>query len=382
VVEAVEECKRMKIFVLPPDINNSDTKFTIEENIKSLDSRAIRFGLSAIKNVGEAAIAAIFSARSSGEFTSFTDFCFRVDSQKVNRKVLESLIKSGSLDTFGRRSAMLSALDKIRELGTSISRLKSSGQESLFGDSEKSNTEDHLPDMQEFEKTKKLEMEKELLGFYLTEHPHAEKLSQIGNVVSHRISQLYADDYSNQVVSIGGIIESCRQVMTKNGNLPMCFAKISDLGKSIEATVFPRVYAVTSDVWRPDNLVVLSGKVEPLAFSPEEESDGLKKTITMVVNSAAIFTGPDTRLPQISSSPNVVNRQNEIHHPRVISIYIPKNSPSSKLVSLNSLLQHHKGDTQAQLVFAANGSTRSVPLPYGLDWNNDLKQEIDSLLNN
>ncbi len=381
VVEAVEECKRMKIFVLPPDINHSDTKFTIEENVKSLDSRAIRFGLSAIKNVGEAAIAAIFSARSSGEFISFTDFCLRVDSQKVNRKVLESLIKSGSMDAFGRRSAMLSALDKIRELGTSISKLKSSGQESLFGDSDRPNTDDHLPEMEEFEKTKKLEMEKELLGFYLTEHPHAEKLSQIGNVVSHRISQLYAEDYSNQTVSIGGIIESCRQVMTKNGNLPMCFAKISDLGKSIEATVFPRVYAVTTDVWRPDNLVVLSGKVEPLAFSPEEETDNSKKTITMVVNSAAIFTGPDTILPQISSVPNT-NRLPDNHHPRVISIYIPKSTPSARLVSLNSLLQLHKGNSQAQLVFAANGSSRSVPLPYGLDWNEDLKQEIDSLLNN
>ena len=223
-------------------------------------------------------------------------------------------------------------------------------------------------------------MEKELLGFYLTEHPHAEKLSQIGNIVSHRIGQLYAEDYSNQIISLGGIIESCRQVTTKNGNLPMCFAKISDLGKSIEATVFPRVYAATSDVWRPDNLVILSGKVEPMAFSADEEVDNSKKTITIVVNSAAIFTGPDTKLFQLSPSPGL-NHANNNHQPQVISIYIPKSTPSSRLVSLNSLLQSHKGNLPAQLVFAANGSSRSVPLPYGLDWDEDLKQEINSLLN-
>ncbi len=393
VVEAVDECKRINIIVLPPDINNSDTNFTIEDNKDSLDGKAIRFGLSAIKNVGEVAIESILKARIDHKFTSFTDLCLQVDNQKVNRKVLESLIKSGCLDQFGKRSSLLSALDKIRERGTSLSKMKSLGQFSLFGEAENNGISDQLPDIPEFEKKQKLEMEKDLLGFYLTEHPHAEKLAKLGDLVTNRITDLYNEDFSNRAVTLGGIIETCRYVTTKTNNLPMCFAKISDLGRSVEVIVFPRVFAATENVWKTDNLIIFQGRVEPaLAVSDDEDPDNVKKEVSLIVSTAAEFAGPDTVMPFIKNGSQVQNsvrnifpassdhRQSNAKIP--VSIYIPPHTPSSRLVALNSLLQKHQNGQPAELVFTGGSSAKTVTLPYGIAWNESLKTEIDLLLKN
>ncbi|MBI5358348.1 DNA polymerase III subunit alpha [Candidatus Amesbacteria bacterium] len=344
IVEAIEECKRMKIPVLPPDINKSDINFSIDE-------KAIRFGLSAIKNVGDVAINLILEARVVGPFRSLIDFCLRVDSGKVNKKVLESLIKTGAFDQFGNRSAMLSALDRIREMGTSINKLKNSGQSKLFDEEEiGADSKDTFPELEEFEKSQKLAMEKELLGFYLTDHPHSEKLASLSEHVTCRISELYVDNYNGQRVTLGGIVESCRNVTTKAHNQQMCFAKISDLGKSIEVVVFPKVYSISSECWKIDNIILVSGRIE--SKQEEEESES---AITLIVDSAEIFTGKITK---------------------PISIYIPKGLPQAKLVSLNTLLSANKGKTSVELIF----DTKIMPLPYGLFWSQKLEEEIASLL--
>ncbi len=362
VVEAIEECRRMKIKVLSPDVNLSASSFAVGD-------QAIRFGLSAIKNVGGVGIDIILKERAAHEsYKSFTDFCLRVDSQKVNRKVLESLIKSGAMDSFGKRSAQLAALDKVRELGTSISKLKSMGQSALFTDDEELN--DQLPNVDEFEKAQKLAMEKDLLGFYLTEHPHADELAQLGNLVTHRIGELPSGNLSGMRVTVGGIIESCRNVTTKNSNQPMCFCRISDLGRSIEAVVFPKVYAATSGIWQPDKIVILSGKVEMRDVPNEEAEVEVNADVTVIVDSATEFIGPDTRL-HANSSPTP-NSQ--------VTITVPKGFPSAKLVALNNLLSSHKGQTQVNLEFLNNGTAKILPLPYGLDWSTDLQRELSSLL--
>ena len=377
VVEAIEECRRMKIKVLPPDINSSDFGFTIELHVKSLDGRAIRFGLSAIKNVGDIAIKLILEARAKGQFLSLTDFILRVDSQKVNRKVLESLIKAGGLDSFGKRSAMLAALDKIREMGTTLSKLKSMGQGSLFGSDEKSDPSDNFPDIPEFEKQQKLTLEKELLGFYLTEHPHAEKLDLLKSKISVSISNLYLEAHSGQSVITGGIIESCRNVVTRTSNQQMCFARITDLGRYVEVVVFPKIFAATSDVWQTDTVVLVSGRLEVRGSSEsDDENPDTSRDLSLVVESAVAFTGPDTALPQTNNgNGNSINTS-------VVTIEIPSSFPSARLVALNQLLQENKGDKPVQLVFYRNGSSKILPLPYGLDWSEQLKNKIDALLKN
>ncbi len=347
IVEAIDECRRMKISVLTPDINLSQTAF-------SIDGASIRFGLSAIKNVGDVAILIILTARESGPFTSFTDFCLRVDSQKVNRKVLESLIKAGAMDRFGRRAAMLAALDKIRSLGTSISKLKASGQNTLFGTEEKIDHSDSLPEIDEFAKPQLLSMEKELLGFYLTEHPHTDNIALMQSLTTHKISDLYQENLVGQKVTIGGIVESCRKVITKTSNQPMCFARISDLTSSVEAVVFPKIYAASSSAWQPDSLVLVSGRVESRSEDPEADAE-----ITIIVDTASTFP-----ISEISSS----------------SIDIPKGTPQSKLVTLNTLLQSHKGSAPVNLIFHNNDTSKILPLPFGLKWTKDLADQIQVLL--
>ena len=368
VVEAIDECKRIGIHVLPPDINASETNFTIEPDAKSLDNRAIRFGLSAIKNVGTVAISIIFQTRNAGPYTSLTDFCWRVDTQKVNRKVLESLIKAGSLDGFGNRAAMLAALDKIRDMGTSISKMKSLGQESLFGVESQTPINSALPDIPEFDKTQKLGFEKELLGFYLTDHPHAEKLSLLTNHITHSLPDLYHEFPRGQIITTGGLIETCRNVVTKSGGLPMCFAKLSSGGKSVEVVVFPKTYAATPGVWQPDQVILVTGKVESKNENLEDESAENQGDITIIADSAIIFTGEDP--PKSTSTPS----------PTPVTIYIPKNTPQSRLISLNSLLQSHKGSRAAILVFTSSSNSKEIPLPYNLDWTEGLKKQIDDLL--
>ena len=368
IVEAVEECRRMKIAVLTPDINKSQTGFTIEEG------KNIRFGLGAIKNVGEVAIDIILASRQSGPFTSFTDFCLRVDAQKVNRKVLESLTKAGAMDAFGRRAAMLAALDKIRELGTSISKMKSSGQSSLFAeDDSEPDHRDTLPDLAEFEKAQLLAMEKDLLGFYLTEHPMADKLAQIGELVTHRILELHSENLTGQRVTVGGLIEACRNVVTKATNQQMCFATISDLGKTVEVVVFPKVYALNPQLWQVEKVVILSGKVES-RDTTEGENGESEHEITILVDVATEFTGQDTILPHKS-----VERVKPIAV-QPVNIDIPQGTPSSKLISLNTLLAAHKGQIPANLVFYNHSSSRTLPLPYGLSWSEVLAQQIRDLL--
>ncbi len=394
VVEAVEECKRMKIKVLAPDINKSDLDFTLEENAQSVDNRAIRFGFSAIKNVGDVAINLIIESRKEGPFVSLTDFILRVDSQKVNRKVLESLIKAGCMDAFGKRSAMLAALDKIREMGISINKLKDQGQVSLFGEeTEKPDIADNFPDLPELEKEQKLQLEKDLLGFYLTEHPHAARLLETGEFVSHKISDLFTENVSGQTVTIAGIVESVRNVVTKNGNQPMCFARISDLTKSVEVVVFPKVYAISAAAWQTDKLVLVRGKIESRSTADtEEESIDSVGELTLISDSAVEFTGPETKLPPSQNGNGNGYRNGGGQNypsrsaspapmpPPPVSIEIPKGTTQAKLLELNNLLQANKGIQKAELLFLNNGMSKVIPLPYGLKYSSELSTRIKSLL--
>jgi DNA polymerase III alpha subunit len=302
----------------------------------------------------------------------------RVDNQKVNKKVIESLIKSGSMDNFGYRSAMLQGLDKVRETGNIINKIKNTGQKSLFGETTKSDVVDALPNVEEFNKTLKLEMEKEHLGFYLTEHPHAHKLSLIGNFITHRIADLYLENLSQQTVTTGGIIESVRVITTKNTNQQMAFVKLSDLGKNIEAIVFPKTYSSTTPVWKQDNLIILRGKLEYGQTREIDEAGEVLREITMIVSSATEFDGPDTVLPEINSNNNLQFPKKT--NSSMISIYIPPGTTQSQMLKINELLQSHKGSHSCELVFANNGSSRVIPLAFNLNWSEELKSQIDKIL--
>ncbi len=250
----VEECRRMNIPLLPPDINVSDVEFMI-------DKGKIRFGLGAIKNVGEAAIETILAARDSGDkFTSLTDFCRRVNLQKVNRKTLESLIKAGAMDAFGKRASMLASVAKIIEDSHREQKRQTAGQATLF-DEPDDNGHDFLVDIEELSKPELLSFERELLGFYLTEHPLRPVLASLSNRVTHQIIEL--DEVSaGSLVRIGGVVTQIKKILTRQNNSEMAFVKLEDLNGSLEVIVFPRVYAATKDQWIKDQVVLVTGKLD------------------------------------------------------------------------------------------------------------------------
>jgi len=285
VSRAVEEARKMNIYIKSPDINKSKTWFSIEEDAHSMEGKAIRFGLAAIKNVGEAAIQSILEARADGEFESLTDFCSRVDNQKVNKKVLESLIQVGAMDAFGKRAAMLMGLEKIRQRALKEQKRKESGQGFLFdnpGSSGSSAAQDKLPDVDEFDKKDRLIMEKRLLGFYLSEHPWEEALNRVKKKTSHEIYQLDKDRDKGYNIKIGGVINNVKKVFTKKGNNEMAFITINDLTGSVDLVVFPSTFKKYKSLLQEDTVILVNGTLD----YREERMSVVAKVIRGIENSA------------------------------------------------------------------------------------------------
>ncbi len=257
IAQAVAECKRLRIPILAPDINKSDSDFEIE------DHKKIRFGLSAIKNVGAAAIDSILAARAKGPFTSFEDFCSRVDLQKVNKKTLESLIKAGAMDSFGQRATLLIILPQITGKAAKKKREADEGQFSLFGDDEDDQpTTTGAPDVEDFTEKEKLLFEKEFLGFYLTSHPMMGEMQGIKTAITHEFEFL-EDEREGTVVRVGGIIESTRKIYTKKSGAEMAFLILGDeKGINIECVVFPKTYEQYKSYLHEDAVIIVSGKLD------------------------------------------------------------------------------------------------------------------------
>ncbi|MDP3954892.1 MAG: DNA polymerase III subunit alpha [bacterium] len=356
VTEAIIECRRMGIAVLPPDINSSSSGFNIEENPKSLEGKGIRFGLSAIKNVGVAAIEAILKARSGGEFTSLGDFCRKVDSQKVNKKVLESLIKVGAMDRFGKRAALLSGLDRVRSKGENEQKKKNGGQTGLFENDEQKGVKvaisDDLPNIEEFVRSELLNLEKELLGFYLTEHPLAPSLSKLATKVSHKIAELTFEIENTQKIQIGGIISSLRIVVTKKAGTEMAFATIEDDTGKMEVVVFSKIYATTRDLWIKDQIVLVMGKLEKR-----------EETLSLIAENAFPVS-----LESSKDEPDFD-----------FMVRIPKGTKPQVLIEINKLLKEHPGDKMGILLFEGNGASgapRTLVLNFGVDFGSQLEEII------
>lgn len=255
--QAVAECKRLDVPVLPPDINKSESDFSIE------DKDHIRFGLSAIKNVGQAAVESILEARNQKRFISFQDFCSRVDLSKVNKKTMESLIKAGAMDAFGNRAALLISLPDMVSKVTRVKKQESDGQASLFNTDaiEVEEADATTYDIDDFSFEEKLSFEKEFLGFYLTSHPHMETLSYLKHLVSHEIGLLEGEREGTSV-TVGGIIETTRKIITKKTNAEMAFLSIGDeKGITVECVVFPKTYEEYKSLLIADSVVLVEGKL-------------------------------------------------------------------------------------------------------------------------
>lgn len=278
----ISVCKNDNIKILAPDVNESGRDFTV------LPNKTIRFGLAGIKSTGGAAVEAILSARSEGgPFTSLTDFCCRVNMRVVNKRVVENLIKSGAMDSFGaRRSQLLAVLDQAIDLGAACQRDRANGQLGLFGDDQTFGMEEiKLPQRTEIPKQTLLQYEKELLGFYVTDHPLSEykEVMQRFMPLHQFIGETQVQD--NQFVRVAGIISSCNIKTTKSGDT-MALLTLEDFTGRFPVIIFPKNYqACIRDVFE-DNVVSIEGR-----FSVDERES---KIIAMSVHS--LSSKPPTEL--------------------------------------------------------------------------------------
>nr|MDA8227524.1 DNA polymerase III subunit alpha [Desulfitobacterium hafniense] len=246
----VQEARASGIKILPPNVQFSKVDFSIEKE-------SIRFGLGAIRNVGSNVVEKIIEARESEPFKSFYDFCLRVDGKVLNKRVLESLIKAGAFQSLCNRAQALGVIDQVLDLTQRRQKDRNSGQISLFDVGEELDEDFVLPNLPEFEEREILNLEKEYLGLYLSGHPLSSVTTELKRYISSDIISCL-ENQEDQKVSLGGLITSYRQTITKKGEMMASFV-LEDLTSSIDVLIFPRLYAQISNL-SDDQIVVVEGK--------------------------------------------------------------------------------------------------------------------------
>ena len=273
VAAVIAECRRLGIEVRPPDVQKSLALFAVETDATGAPE-AIRFGLAAIKNVGEGAVDAIVAVRDGGAepgpFVSLDDFCRRVDLHVLNRRVLESLIKANAMASLGTAGALLEALDAALENGARHQRDVAAGQSTLFDlfalPAESGGTS-FLGGGEEIPKRERLRWEKELIGLYLSDHPLSEIEQELPDYATALVVDL-AEEADQTKVTLGGIVAGSRRVITRAGST-MLVATLEDLTGSVEVVVFPKVYEQTAPAWADDSIVLVSGRLDRRDEAPQ-----------------------------------------------------------------------------------------------------------------
>ncbi len=358
---AISECQRMGITVKRPDINESVLGFNIEKDSESLDGQAIRFGFSAIKNVGGAAIEAILEAREDGKFTSLIDFLQRVDGRRANKKVLESLIKSGCLDVFGNRASLLSAIDEVKSkikpssAPTNQSSLFFEEDEVVIGEGAADGADVEIThtytDKPEFPESVLIAYERELMGFSLSAPAVGMLVAEVTPYRTHSVSDIVEhEQLPNGPVKLAGVLLELRVVVTKKTAAEMAFAKLSDGTGVIDVVFFPKLYAQIKTWLAEQEPVLLTGKLD----SRDDKANMLVDT----VETPSMLSGTEGRL----------------------NIKVPKNTETEKLQQLKQLLSESRGDKEVYLLF--EGTRDEVKVPFGVMWNADLSRNVNKILYN
>jgi len=364
---AIAECRRLGISVLPPDVNKSQASFTIE---KEDGKAAIRFSLTAIKNVGYAAIEPIISAREKGStFKSIEDLCRRVDLRSINKKVLESLIKAGALDQLALRGTLLQAIDRIISLAQWEQRLRESGQSSMFdlwGDTVPAPLPNLNLDHLDAPLKDKLDWERELLGVYFSEHPLASIAPKLVNTTTTLCGGIDAEMVGEKVI-IAGMVTSMRQLYTRDKR-PFVIATIEDLDGSVEVTAWSEVYNQTREVWEEGKILLIEGAVK---LRDDRVSVNCYKVRQYQPDSE------EGQQPKPAAQPP---------SPRKITINITQTDETeddvTRLNKLMDILARYPGQDTVLLTIATAEETVNMKLPNTISYCPELAQEIDSTLGN
>lgn len=375
----MSECQHMGIDVLPPDINESFVEFAVVPG-----KNQIRFGMAAIKNVGKGAVEEILRARDEeGEFKSLEDFFTKVNSRVVNRKTIESLIKTGAFDRFDTRSKLLNNIDVLLSYSQKKQKEKDIGQTDIFGDSnlDQEKTSEINLGIEDDVYTSKdyLGWERELLGLYLSSHPLSDFDTILGDI-THPISDLEAK-HEGKSARIGGIVSASRVIQTKNGK-NMAFVTLADKLGEVELIVFPKTYDETSWLWEIDKVLVVEGKIDckDKNGDPTEEVKILvSKAREITYDEAKNYTPSSKKSPKSfeEQKPKKNKKTKEIKKPNRIYLRMNDTSDDGKLKALKSHISNNEGDSEIVLVIGPQDNKQAIKIPYKTKADND---SIDKLV--
>ncbi len=266
----IAEAKGLGVDVLPPDINESRINFSPAQ-----DGTVIRYGLAAIKGVGEAAVEAILTARGTEKpFKSLAELCDRVELRAMNRKVLEALIKAGACDSFGMTRASLTAqIERTLARASSTAADRTRGQETLFGMLEAGNSEsDEIPaalsNLPEWPEAEKLAHEKELLGFFVSGHPLTPHLDTLNNYSTHKISEI-KELPGRTIVRVGGLVSDVKRAISKKNDRPYCISTVEDMESSFQVLCLGENYEKFNHLIETNKPLMIIGEVNNSEDTPK-----------------------------------------------------------------------------------------------------------------
>jgi DNA polymerase-3 subunit alpha len=383
----INECRHMGIEVLLPDVNESYAEFAVVPG-----KSQIRFGMSAIKNVGGGAVEEIIRARDEGgKFTDIMDFVTRVDTRKVNRKVWESLIKAGGFDSMGvTRGDMLYNLEGLLALGNKLHKEKETNQSDLFGGID--GAAPSVAPQFKFEKAPEqlkehdmLLFERELLGLYLSRHP----LDNFGDYLAENTLSLSEINSSmdGKNVTIGGVVVSIRSINTKNGSR-MAFVKLEDKTSECELIVFPSVFERLNSVWQQDQVVIAKGKV-----NYKDRDGNVGQELKILVEQANIVSEEDAKAyqstgkkpkPPKGSKPSA---KPPTPPPLPPTVEEPSASPklfvqlkdpkdSEKLIALKNAAVEYPGENELILVLGEDSAKTALRMPFKVSLQVELTDRL------
>lgn len=364
----VEECRRMGLEVLPPDINESFRGFAVVKG-----TNKVRFGLLAIKGIGEDVVETLYQERKkNGPYKDLEDFVTRVTGKHINRRSLESLIKSGALDRFGDRNQLFFNIETILEFQKRAGQEASSGQFNLFASSPTmlSAAQLKLKPAPPAATRDILSWEKELLGLYVSAHPFKEYGERLTGLFTP-IAKL-GEKKKDKSVRTGGMFTQAKKILTKN-NEPMVFTKLEDMTGDIEAVIFPRVYKEKPELWEADKAVVLSGRVQ--------EKDGELKFL--------VETGYEITPDNIDEIARYV-QQNESRGSeepvaaakqiQAVTVRLRAHLPQTILLKLRQVFDGHPGQYRVYFSVDNAGGQQKILSSYRIKFDELVAKELEAIL--
>jgi DNA polymerase-3 subunit alpha len=399
----IDECRKMGLKIMPPDINESFATFTVvskgTKDNKIVDPEekldTIRFGLRAIKNVGENIVDVIIAERkANGPYTDVFNFLERITHRDLNKKSLESLIKSGGLDAYGERGMLLTNMEMFLNFNKETAKLRDSRQNSLFMDTPSLYiaTRPQLINVDNVSKHDKLRWEKELLGLYITEHPFSYYQKYLNG---YALSLISLKSYMNEPsVTTAGLISTIKKIITRN-NQTMLFVKIEDGLTSAELLVFPKLLTETPDIWREGEAVLVNGKVSDKDQDVKIlvnkvvllDRDNVEKSIDDFKRVILEFKSDPKNKYRLGGYPkkdpkNGASNANNVvaaavdNKPQPLKIIFKDTLPSAQLETLKNLLTSCPGEAEVYFKIKINGEPKIIKTAFRVNNSADLVQSL------